>query len=237
MTRKRLILATMGLIALLSMAVTGLIYAGPLGQGDTTDDPPITDHGEELQKILQDKEGDDTVLATVNGLDFTTQGLRTAYQSHMLTDPSLTKSEAIKAVILSTFDNVLLTSIAQTKDITTTETEAKTLVNQARSNCETDEAAKADCVSVLASVGLDYEQYWKDMVSAYQEHQTTLKTLSALRDEYTSSNNTTADGEDLDWLAIHDIRENASVVWNDKEIKSIFDKAHTDRGKHLDQYD
>ena len=74
MARKKLLLATMGLVALLAVAVAGMIYAGPLGQAE--EDVPIPGHAESIGEIIQEQEGDDTVLATVNGHDFTTQQLR-----------------------------------------------------------------------------------------------------------------------------------------------------------------
>ena len=55
MTRTRLLLASVGLAALLAAAVTGMIYAGPLGQSG--DDAPIPDHLERLGEIKRSYQG------------------------------------------------------------------------------------------------------------------------------------------------------------------------------------
>lgn len=112
MKRKRPFWATAGLLALLSVAITGLIYAGPLGQQGEADAPAIPGHGEQIARIIQEQEGDDNVIATENGSNFTVGHLRVGYQSHLLSEPGLTQDEAIKAVILSRLDGVLLASVA-----------------------------------------------------------------------------------------------------------------------------
>ena len=237
MTRKRLLLATVGIVALLSVAITGLIYAGPLGQENEAEGPPIPDHGEQIGIIIQEQEGDDTVIATVNGLDFTTYHLRVGYESHMVSEPALTRDEAIKAVILSEFDDMLLTSVAESKGITTTTEEATNLVSQTQATCESSESIKSECKEVLSSMGLDYDEYWSSAVSVYQEQHTILKAMSTLRGEYVEENSPAAEGEDLDWLAIQDVRGNANVVWNDDSIKALFDQAHAERAEYLEQVD
>ena len=139
----------------------------------------------------------------MNGSDFTVGHLRVGYQSHLLSEPGLTQDEAIKAVILSRLDGVLLASVAEAKGIATTAEDAQALVAQTRATCETDETTKAECTSVLSSMGFEYDAYWKSAVSVYQDQQTILKATTTLRDEYVSENDTDAKGEDLEWLAVH----------------------------------
>ena len=235
MTKKRLLLATIGIVALLSVAVTGIIYAGPLGQ--TEDNAPIPRHAESIGEIIQKQEGDDTVLATVNGHDFTTHRLRIAYESYMLEKPSLTRNEAIKATILATLDTVLLASEAESRGLTTTRDEAQALVQTTKSTCEENAEIEAECRGNLRKMGLDYDQYWGEIVSSYQDDYTALKAMTSLREDYLDSENTDAEGQKLDWLAIHEVREDATIVWNDNDIKTLFDQAHTERGESLERSD
>lgn len=106
-----------------------------------------------------------------------------------------------------------------------------------RATCETDETTKAECTSVLSSMGFEYDAYWKSAVSVYQDQQTILKATTTLRDEYVWENDTDAKGEDLEWLAVHKARENANIVWNDEGIKALFDQALADRTSYLEQLD
>ena len=108
---------------------------------------------------------------------------------------------------------------------------------QTRATCETDETTKAECTSVLSSMGFEYDAYWKSAVSVYQDQQTIFKATSALRDEYVSKNDTAAEGEDLEWLAVHNARENANIVWNDEGVKALFDQALAERASYLEQLD
>lgn len=87
-------------------------------------------------------------------------------------------------MILSRLDGVLLASVAEAKGIATTAEDAQALVAQTRATCETDETTKAECTSVLSSMGFEYDAYWKSAVSVYQDQQTILKATTTLRDEY-----------------------------------------------------
>ena len=110
---------------------------------------------EGISLIIQEKEGDNTVIATVNGRDFTTQQLRVGYESLMLMEPDLTEDEAIKATILSRLDAVLLASEAESKGLTTTRDEARALAERNKAVCEEDAEIEAECREYLEKMG-DY---------------------------------------------------------------------------------
>ena len=141
MTRKRLLMAVVGLAALLTLTITGLIYAGPLGQSQDQDSVPIPDHPEKIKEIIEEHEGDDRVLATVNGHDFTVGELRMGHEHQSVIEPGLTESEAVKAVILERFDNVLLFSVAESRGLTSSEEEARDRMQMTRDICESDAQA------------------------------------------------------------------------------------------------
>ena len=147
------------------------------------------------------------------------------YESHILVEPDLTKNEAIKATILSRLDAVLLASEAESRGLTTTQDEARVLMERNKALCEEDAESEAECRDVLEKMGLDYDEYWEEAVSVYQENHTALKAMSALREEYLERENTDAEGENLDWLVIHDVRDDAEIVWHDNDIKALYAEA------------
>ena len=186
-----------------------------------------------LKNILKDAPDDDVVVATVNGHDFTTQQLRVGYESHMLVEPDLTENEVIKATILSRLDAVLLASEAESRGLMTTQDEARALVERNKAVCEEDAEIEAECRDVLEKMGFDYDEYWEEAVSVYQENHTALKAMSVLREQYLEREGTDAEGEKLDWLVIHKVRENADIVWHDNDIKALYAEAVVARVNEL----
>lgn len=237
MTRKRLFMAVVGLAALLTLTITGLIYAGPLGQSQDQDSVPIPDHPERIKEIIEEHEGDYRVLATVNGLDFTVGNLRMGHEHHSVIEPGLTESEAIKAVILERLDDVLLFSVAESRRLTSSEEEARDRMQMTRDICEADAQAEAECRDLMTRMGLDYDAYWRDGVATFQKSQTVEKAMHALRAEHlgnTEAADTQGHDENLDWVVLHKARESAEIVWHDKDIQRLFNEAHAERGEYLD---
>ena len=199
------------------------------------DEVPIPDHLERLKEILKDHEGDDKVLATVNGHDFTAQQLRRGYESYMIVETHLSVEEAIRETILFWFDEVLLISEAKARGLAVTKEEAQALADRNRAGCEQDEETEAVCRENLEAMGFDYDDYWKQVVSSIQKNYTALKAMDALREEYLAREASDAEGEILDWLAIHEVRENADVEWFDGDVEALFKEAHNERGELLEQ--
>ena len=233
MTRRTILLSVVGLVVLIGATLAGLTFAGSLGQ--TEDEVPIPDHLERLEAILQDQEGDDRELATVEGIPFTVGQLRIAYESHMVVEPELSEGEAIKATILDGVDSLLLTAEAASRNLETTKEEARARVEQTRATCEMDDQVEEECRANLSRLGFDYEEYWEELVPAIQESQTTLKAMDALREEYLTKTTANVEGELLDWLVIHEVRENADITWHDEDAEALFEEAHQDRSYHLEE--
>ena len=233
MTRRTILLLVVGPVVLIGATLAGLTFAGSLGQ--TEDEVPIPDHLERLEAILQDLEGDDRELATVEGIPFTVGQLRIAYESHMVVEPELSEGEAIKARILDRVDSLLLTAEAASRNLETTEEEARARVEQNRATCEMDDQVEEECRENLSRLGFDYEEYWEKLVPAIQESHTTLKAMDALREEYLTKTTADAEGELLDWLVIHEVRENADITWHDEDAEALFEEAHQDRSYHLEE--
>ena len=191
---------------------------------------------EGISLIIQEKEGDNTVIATVNGRDFTTQQLRVGYESLMLMEPDLTEDEAIKATILSRLDAVLLASEAESKGLTTTRDEARALAERNKAVCEEDAEIEAECREYLEKMGLDYDEYWEEMVSVYQENHTALKAMDVLREEYQETAGQDGDGEEgqyLDWRILDSLRAETEIVWHDEDMKALFLEAQAARTSEL----
>ena len=232
MTTRMVLLSVIGLLVLFGAIFAWLTFAGPLGQAE--DEVPIPDHLEKIEVILRDQDNDNKELATVEGNSFTAGQLRIAYESHMVVEPEFTEEDAIKATILGRVDSLILLAEAADRDLETTEDEAKARVTQSRQTCEIDEEVEAECRAHLSQLGFDYDEYWTQLVPVMQKEYTTLKAMDAIREEYLAKEDTTAEGELLDWLAIHEVRENADITWHDENVEELFKEAHQARSDHLD---
>ncbi len=233
MTGRKILLSVVALVALLGATFAGLVFAGVLGQAQ--DEVLIPDHLERVEVILREQDGDDRELATVEGNPFTVGQLRIAFESHMVVEPELSEEEAIKARILDQVDSLLLTAEAASRDLETTEEEARARVEQIRATCEMDEEVEAECRENLGGLGFDYDEYWEKLVPVMKESRTTLKAMDALREEYLAREGTDAEGELLDWLVIHEVRENADIIWHDEDVEALFGEAHQERTDHLEE--
>ena len=237
MTSLMILLSVIGLLVLLGAIFVGLTLAGlnlgvPLGQAE--DDVPIPDHLERLQVILEEQDSDNRELATVEGHPLTAGNLRIAYESYMVVEPELTEEEAIKGTILDQVDSLILEAEIEDRGLETTEEEARALVAQNRQTCEIDEEAKEQCRAWFAQFGFGYDEYWVQLATEFQGSQTALKAMTAIREEYLAREDTTAEGKLLDWLAIHEIRENADITWHDEDVEEMFEEAHQARSDFLE---
>ena len=154
----------------------------------------------------------------------------------MLMEPDLTEDEAIKATILSRLDAVLLASEAESKGLTITRDEARALAERNKAVCEEDAEIEAECREYLEKMGLDYDEYWEEMVSVYQENHTALKAMDVLREEYQETAGQDGDGEEgqyLDWRILDSLRAETEIVWHDEDMKALFLEAQAARQVNL----
>lgn len=231
MQRKRQLLAILTVVGLITLAVTGLIYAGVPGQGSSDSPRDITD---DVVDMIDPKDGDETVLATVNGLNFTARDARLGYELKLAVDPSLTREEAIKASILYRIDEVLLASIAQQRRIAGTEAEARAVMEREKAACETSPQVQAMCLAHQERLGYDDSSvFWEATVPSYQKDVTRMKVIQALHDDYQQTPEGAADDSDIPLLNLKLLdaqRASATIVWNDGEMGRLYEAAKAARG-------
>ena len=231
MERKRQLLAILTVVGLITLAVTGLIYAGVPGQGGSDAPRDITD---DVVDMVDPKEGDDTVLATVNGLNFTARDARLGYELKLAEDPSLTREEAIKASIIHRINEVLIFSIAQQEGIAGTEAEARAVMEREKAACETSAETQAMCLAHQERLGYDDPSvFWEATVASYQKDVTRMKVIKALHDEYRQTPEGADDDSDIPVLNLKLLdaqRSSATIVWNDSEMEQLYEDAKAARG-------
>ena len=232
MTRKRRLLAILAVVSLITLAVTGIIFAGVPGQDGSDNPRDLTD---DLVDSVNPKDGDDIVLATVNVLDFTARDARLGYELKLAEDPSLTKDAAIQATILYSIDEVLIVSIAQQRNITATDAEARVVMARERAVCETDSVIRAMCTDHQEHLGYDDpDVFWEATVVGYQSDLVRMKTIQALHDDYDLTPEGAADNSDIPVINLKLLgsqRANATIVWNDEDMERLYEAAEAERAK------
>ena len=230
MERKKQLLAILTVVSLITLAVTGLIYAGVPGQESSDNPRDITD---DIIDLIDPKDGDDTVLATVNGLNFTARDARLGYELKLAEEPSLTRDAAIKASILYRIDEVLIASIAQQRSIAATEAEAREVMAREKATCAKDPTIQAMCLAHQQRLGYDDPSaFWEATVPGYQKDLIRMKTMQALHDDYDLTPEGAADDSDIPVINLKLLdaqRANATIVWIDDEMERLYEAAKADR--------
>ena len=234
MERKRQLLAILAAVGLITLAVTGLIYAGVPSQNDSDNPRDITD---ELVDMVDPKDGDDTVLATINERNFTSRDARLGYELKLAENPSLIREEAIKASILHRVDEVLLASIAEQRGITGTEAEARVLMEREKAACRTNSEIQAMCRAYQERLGYnDPAIFWEATVAGYLKDVTRMKVVKALYDDYRQTREGAADNSDIPLLNLKILeteRANATIIWKDTQMQRSYEEAQVARSNEL----
>ena len=238
MERKRQLLAILTFVGLITLAVTGLIYAGVPSQHDSDIPRDITD---ELVDMVDPKQGDDTVIATINGRNFTAKDARLGHELKLAENPSLTQEEAIRTSILHRVDEVLLASIAEQRNITGTEAEARTLMEREKAACRANPEIEAMCREHQTRLGYDDpDTFWEATVASYQRDVTRMKAVSALHDDYRQTPEGAADDSDtplLNLKLLETARADATIVWYDDQMEQLYEEAKVAKSNDLSNTD
>ena len=216
--------------ALLAVVATGIIYAVPSGQSMEGDAYLRT-----VKDMSQAKDGDSTVLATVNGLDFTEFDARMGYELLMADNPGMTKNEAIRNSIVERLDQVLLLAEGQSREIAPTDESVQAAIQRDKAKCETDADQRELCTDIIEKLGYEnYGEYWEQATSNYRQNMTRGAVIGALQAE----NEVTSTGQDddpyRDLRLLETLRSDATIVWNNTDMQELYEQGLADRAAFLE---
>ena len=216
--------------ALLAVVATGIIYTVPSGQSMEGDAYLRT-----VKDMSQAKDGDSTVLATVNGLDFTEFDARMGYELLMADNPGMTKNEAIRNSIVARLDEVLLLAEGQSREIAPADESVQAAIQRDKAKCETDADQREPCTDIIEKLGYEnYDEYWEQATSNYRQNMTRGAVIGALQAE----NEVTSTGQDddpyRDLRLLETLRSDATIVWNNTDMQELYKQGLADRAALLE---
>lgn len=186
----------------------------------------MAQRGSTLKDALAPKEGDATVVATVNGLDVTEGDVRRSVEFWMMIDQSLTREAAVDASIVTVIDDFITEAEVERRGITSTTEEVRTYMTQFKDACQGVDGA--ECRAQLESFGFDpsSDAYWED--TALPQYGRALNEIKLFQAFISEQDKSDASNEDLIALResmVTGLRNSASITWKDDDVKRAYERA------------
>ena len=224
MPRKRLLTSGALLLLLISAAtISGLLSAQNSG---------FISNFRELIKV---KSGDDTVVATVNGIEFTQREVRLGADIITSVDPTISQDDAIRQSILHKVDRHLTLSEVKRRSLMPTIAEARELMQAQKELCMGP--LGAECREFIKRVGFSTEDIWEQSIPGYQEDLGRMRLMEILHTEWQKKVDQGLIPAEEDHIVtlkiLGNLRNNAQIVWKDDRLESLFEEAQTTRTNNL----
>ena len=211
MTRKRVLLGT---IALFAVVVPGLVLAGS----------SMAQRHQSFAHILVQNPGDADVAAVIQGKDLTRGEVREAADLKQTVDPSLTRDEAVKAVIVFVVDNYIIEAEVESRGLVPTDDEARAFMRPHQQACAGQHGQ--ECRDAIEQMGQTVDEYWADALPDYRDDLGSINLFNAVFDEQgiadDASNATLVSARDAYKTAL---RDQAEITWYDEELRLLYEDA------------
>ena len=182
--------------------------------------------GSTLKDALEPREGDTTVVATVQGKDVTRGDIRRWAEFWMMTDGSMTRDAAVEKSIVAVIDEFITAAEINRRVITPSREEVEEYMSLHRGNCMGDNGA--ECRAHIERLGFDpySDEYWENI--GLPEYGKALGEIKLFGTVVAERGMEDASQEDLGTLrgALGgELRENAVIVWYDKDLERTYQSA------------
>ena len=214
LTRSRITFIALSL-TLLMVAIVAIVAGTIVAQGKTS-----------LKDALESKDGDETVVATVDGADVTRGNIRHAVEFKMAIDSSLTSEDARSQIIVQVIDRAIAEAEIDRRQITVADKEAEEYMHRNRDLCRGDNGGQ--CRDAIEQLGFDIsdDSYWSAIaLPEYKRMIAETKLFHAIIEEKSLQD---ADNDTL--VAMQQalpgiLRTDAVIVWHDDDLKQTYQQA------------
>jgi hypothetical protein len=201
----------------------------PTLQEPATTTPPtgvVAQNGPSFSDALEPKEGDEEVVATVQGTDVTRGDIRRWAEFWMMTDDALSRDDATHKSIVSVIDRFISDAEVERRELTATREQAKEYMRPHREACLGEHGA--ECREALERLGFDSnsDEYWENIaLPEYGKALGEIRLRHAMIKEkgLEDANNDEIIAARQDWP--DELREDAVVVWHDEGLERQYQKA------------
>ena len=214
LTRPRMTFIALSL-TLLTLAIAAIIAGTIVAQDKTS-----------LKDALEAKDGDATVVATVDGTDVTRGDIRRAVEFKMAIDSSLTIENARSQIIVQVIDRAIAGAEIDRRRITVSDEEADAYMHRNRDLCLGENGGQ--CREAIKQLGFDVsdDSYWSDIaLPEYKRMIAETKLFQAVIEEKSLQD---ADNDTLfaaQQALPNKLRANADIVWHDDDLKEVYQQA------------
>ena len=205
-------LAFLGSVVALALVVGATIVGATLAQ------PGQYGH------IYAQAEGDDAVVAVVEGENITRGQVRKPAEFRRSNDSTMTESEAKQITILVLVEDTALWAEAKQRKLVPTDEEVRAYMQPHKEACLGPQGE--ECRRHIEDMGQTVANYWDTALSVYKKGLAIGNLYAAMYEDVELA-------EDADIEAtiqareryLRSIRDDAEITWNDNELKELYDRA------------
>lgn len=201
--KKSLVIISLVVIAILSIGVVAI--ASPLFSSDN---------------LYKHQQGDDEVVAIVQGIEVTMRPIRIGASFARSVSPELSENESLKQVMTELFTRRALLAEAKRLGIDATEEGHAEYMN---SRAAYEDPKRAEPIrEYIKTLGMTDDEYWEKALPGYIEAATIVKLWNMHIEEIGLGNATYEE----QWQARNryaaELLENATIIWKDPVLESVY---------------
>ena len=207
---RRLLLSAAALAVMLAaLATAGYIYAQNQGNDNYTE-----------------KEGDDRVVAVVNGLDVTYGDVRKSPGYFQAEDTTLTEADAFRSTIVGGIDRFVLLAEINRRGLMPTEEEGLAFMAPHKKAC----AEQQVCQDLIVKWGETFDGHWSRVAPVFREDLGVTRLNAALLSDagFGAEDGTNLERANALAAAKDKLRADAKIVWKDEDLKRYYEEALAD---------
>jgi hypothetical protein len=202
-------LLSVGVLAVMlaAIATAGYIYAQNQERGD----------------IYTDQEGDERVVAVVNGINVGYGDVRKSPGYWQDAEPGLTEEDSFRRTIVGSIDRFVLLSEIEKRGLMPTEEEGLPYMTTHKGACEQQQ----HCLDLIAQWGETFEEHWARVAPSFRENLGVTRLNEALLSDGGLGPRDGASDERADALteAIDQLRSDAKIEWKDDVLERYYKDA------------
>ena len=208
MTRKTVLIAVAVIVLIVSVAaVAGTTIAQKA----------------EFAHITAETAEDTEVVAVADGKNVTRADISKPAEFHRTVDPALTTDAATKMVIVSVIDDYLIKAEVERRGLTPSDEDARAFMEPHKEACLGSNGQ--DCRDHITSLGLTVDDYWANALPDYKDELAKRNLFQAVFRTDAPADPTNDDLIAADKAFRTQIRNNATITWNDTDLQRLYEQA------------
>lgn len=173
--------------------------------------------------IYEEREGDDRIVAIVDGIEVPNRELRRSPEYWQSVQPELTEDEAFLFTIVGDVDRFILLAEVEERGLMPTVAEGEAHMAPHRESCSQVE----ECENSIRDMGEDVDEHWVRVAPYFREDLGIARLQKALITEAGFPPGTGVGDERAAALeqAVNGLRADAEIEWRDERLADLYSRA------------